>query len=108
MNAIVDKNENVKVVFLGILPRPRESGRYEKERKLANREIQESMMVINEECKRRNKPGVEFKDFDGLRWGKEDYIYDGIHLNWGGKQKLCTMLKRDMGECKIQESKRKG
>ena len=82
----VDKIENEKklnVAVCSILPRPRESERYECMRNEVNRRLQEELCTRKAEAMKKKKRSASFLDMDSVLSPKM-YRDDGVHFNSEG------------------------
>ena len=94
----IKKEENVRVIMLGILPRPAQTAVYEEARVESNIEIKRGIQRLKEEGQ-----NVEFLELDEVL--KED-LYERrlIHLNWDGMWRLGRLMSGKLeGDEKIEE-----
>ena len=80
---IQERRVDVKIAVLGVLPRPKESKRYEGMRVNVNRRLQTEICAMKASLFRKREGDVSFLDMDSIL-PKEVFARDGVHLNAEG------------------------
>ena len=79
---IQGKRGDLKIAVVGVMPRPKESKKYESMRMAVNRTIQRQLCAMKADIIRQ-KGDVSYLDVDSIL-PKEVYARDGVHLNAEG------------------------
>ena len=80
------KNKHVWIVILSLIPRPREDGRYERERQRTNEKLKEEIFRLFKEGIK-----VTFTDIEDSM-NVNCFMKDGVHLNYEGNQVVGNII----------------
>ena len=78
-----NKRKDIRIAVVGIMPRPKESKRYETMRNRVNKMIQEQVCALKLTLLKKREGDVSYLDIDSVLT-KEMYAKDGVHLNAEG------------------------
>ena len=100
------KNKQVWIVILSLIPRPREDGRYERERQRTNEKLKEEIFRLFKEGIK-----VTFTDIEDSM-NVNCFMKDGVHLNYEGNQVvgniIIDVVKGSQGTSKNRMIRREG